>query len=526
MPGRHSSALPTVLVHWLLVLALALSWSTGMRIAVADDRADLAWLEPLLLQGAVEHWHFVSALALLLLACIYGVLLQDRPHMGPVSAWHVLRQGGTASRRWAINRLLCWTGIALLLASGGSGALMFYGPGWLPELAVARLHHWLAWSFPVFLMLHVVGQWWLGGVLQLLKILRSHRAHGRAALIGCGLAALVGLGAWSLDRALIDELRLARVATPPILDGQPDDPVWRQATPVLVHTVRGANLVGGESLVRVRGIQDGKTAYLLFEWSDPTRNQSFVPLQKTADGWRLLQTRFWLQDENDTYEDKFAVMLSRSGRIGGDSIHLGPHPLKDRPGSLNGRGLHYTEEGQRVDVWHWKGTRTAGLRQLDDNYFGTPLPAPDNAFQRYTGGYAQDPKLGGGFEENWFRVDGGGGRVLPRNLPKGPLPNDDVPFVLETLESVLYDPALDTYPVGTLIPSVLMNSAFRGDRGDVTAVASWKDGWWRLEISRQLDTGSPYDLPIANGIHLWVSVFDHSQIRHTRHLRPVRLVLD
>lgn len=500
-----------------------------MGIAAADDRADFAWLEPLLLQGAVEHWHFVSALVLLMLACVYGVLLRHRPQMGPLAAWRTLRQGA-ASRRWALNRLLCWLGIALLLAAGVSGALMFYGPGRLPEPVLARLHHWLAWSFPVFLIAHVAGQWLLGGLRQMLKILRPHGlrgALGRAALAGCGLGALAAVGAWGLDRALIDDLPLARVATPPLLDGQPDDPVWRNAQPVRVHTLRGANLVGGESRVRVRGVQDGQYAYLLFEWEDPTRDQRFMPLQKTADGWRLMQTEFLRQDENEHYEDKFAVMLSRSSRLGGDSIHLGPKPLKDRPGSMNGRGLHYTAEGQRVDVWHWKGTRTALLLQMDDNSFGPPLPAPDTADQRYTGGYAADPKLGGGFEENWFFVEGDRNHVRPRRVPIGPVPEEgDAPFVMNVLETVLYDPAQDSYPVGTIIPSVLMSTAMRGDRGDVAGVATWKNGWWRLEARRRLDTVSPYDLPIASGIFLWVGVFDHSQIRHTRHLRPLRLVLE
>lgn len=497
-----------------------------MRIAASDDRANFAWLEPLLLQGAVEHWHFVSALVLLMLACVYGVVLRERPQMGPLAPWHVLRQGPPASRRWALNRLLCWLGIALLLAAGVSGALMFYAPGWLPEPALARVHHWLAWGFPVFLAVHVAGQWLLGGFRQILKILLPHWAHGRSVLMGCSLAALIGFGAWGLDRGLIGELHLVRVATSPLLDGQPDDPIWRSAKPVQVQTLRGANLAGGESLVRVRGVQDGQYAYLLFEWEDPTRDQRFMPLQKTADGWRLMQTGFLQQDENTYYEDKFAVMLSRSSRIGGDSIHLGPHPLKDRPGSLNGRGLHYTAEGQRVDVWHWKGTRTSLLQQMDDNHFGPPLPGPDTADQRYTGGYAADPKLGGGFEENWFFVEGDRNYVRPRRIPIGPVPEGDVPFVMNVLDTLLYDPAQDNYPVGTIIPSILTSTAMRGDRGDVAGVATWKDGWWRLEARRRLDTGSPYDLPIASGIFFWVGVFDHSQIRHTRHWRPLRLAAD
>jgi hypothetical protein len=41
-------------------------------------------------------------------------------------------------------------------------------------------------------------------------------------------------------------------------------------------------------------------------------------------------------------------------------------------------------------------------------------------------------------------------------------------------------------------------------------------------------TGSKFDLPFAAGepVYMWVSVFDHTQTRHTRHMRPVELRLD
>src|SRR2546428_5938602 len=34
------------------------------------------------------------------------------------------------------------------------------------------------------------------------------------------------------------------------------------------------------------------------------------------------------------------------------------------------------------------------------------------------------------------------------------------------------------------------------------------------------------DLPIQSGLYLWVAVFDHTQTRHSRHLHPVRLVME
>ena len=89
-----------------------------------------------------------------------------------------------------------------------------------------------------------------------------------------------------------------------------------------------------------------------------------------------------------------------------------------------------------------------------------------------------------------------------------------------------YTPELDAlYPVGTIVPSVILRGPFEGDRGDVAAVGTWSKGWWRLEVRRELDTGSRFDVVIADGTYLWVAVFDHTQTRHSQHLHPVRLAL-
>ena len=36
---------------------------------------------------------------------------------------------------------------------------------------------------------------------------------------------------------------------------------------------------------------------------------------------------------------------------------------------------------------------------------------------------------------------------------------------------------------------------------------------------------SQYDQPIVNGMFMWVGVFDHNQVRHTRHVQPLKLQL-
>src|SRR3546814_9457013 len=64
-------------------------------------------------------------------------------------------------------------------------------------------------------------------------------------------------------------------------------------------------------------------------------------------------------------------------------------------------------------------------------------------------------------------------------------------------------PELDAlFPVGTVMPSVIVETPFEGDRGDVTAVAEWRDGWWRMEVKRKLATGSDYDVAIGDGTYV------------------------
>ena len=76
---------------------------------------------------------------------------------------------------------------------------------------------------------------------------------------------------------------------------------------------------------------------------------------------------------------------------------------------------------------------------------------------------------------------------------------------------------------GAVVPSVVLRGPIEGDHGDVSAIGRWSDGTWRLEMKRDLNTASPYDVPISDGTYLWVAVFDHSQTRHSWHMRPLRI---
>jgi hypothetical protein len=291
--------------------------------------------------------------------------------------------------------------------------------------------------------------------------------------------------------------------------------------------------------VHIRALHDGKKAYFLFRWKDATRSQKHIPLQKTAGGWKLLHTNYYNNDENEFYEDKFAVMIAQSPVAGGNTVRLGAKPFADKPGPSNGLGLHVSPDGSLADVWHWKSVRSGVLHQFDDNYFG-PLQDAKPGAARYMGGYGQDPHTGGGFEQIFQKIPDSPYvklRMLPKDLAAqqaemgifNPDPNvsDMGKFSMSKTDMIPYSAEADAaIPVGTVIPSIVYDKPFEGDRGDVSAHAQWKDGWWTLEASRVLDTGSKYDQPIATGQFMWVSVFDHNQVRHTRHILPLRLALE
>ena len=81
-------------------------------------------------------------------------------------------------------------------------------------------------------------------------------------------------------------------------------------------------------------------------------------------------------------------------------------------------------------------------------------------------------------------------------------------------------------PAGTVIPGVIIDGDFSGDRADIRCAARWASGHWALEVARRLDTHSRYDVPLQTGVFMRVAAFDHSQIRHTRHVRPIRLEVE
>lgn len=356
------------------------------------------------------------------------------------------------------------------------------------------------------------------------------------------------------DRLSVDSVQIRRInpADAPNLDGDTSDRAWRNVKPFSLLTGEGGNFDGkGEARIEIRAVHDGTYAYFLFTWQDSTRSLKQLPLVKEADGWHLLHSGFQLGDEHQYNEDKFSVLLTTMDvtLAGGRTFHPGPQPVANAPATMSGRGLHFTEAGY-ADVWQWKATSSAS-GWMDDAHFGPPAdPTPMQVANvvPYKGGFATDPGTANYRDNFSVEADTSGGPrrsrlVAPLRLPKvvaattdamGDIdldPNhgesDGARWHMTDQDSVPYSTDADArIPIGTVIPGVILGGEFSGDRADVRSAARWASGLWALEVKRRLETTSKFDVPIRSGVFMRVAAFDHSQIRHTRHVRPIRIEVE
>ncbi|WP_199775533.1 ethylbenzene dehydrogenase-related protein [Microbulbifer pacificus] len=527
MPATHTSrqkSLLWVITHCAAIIAVLVSLFTGLRIATLSQPA-LLHLEELLPQGEVHRLHFLSALVFTLAAA--GFVL------------HCLRSvSATTPRLWrwpGWHRVIIRVGYPLLGTVIASGWLLFIGTD------LRQVHLICALCVLLYLFLHggLYGIRWGRRVPAAILVPQHTRVGTKSglAIIVTGLL-LASLG-WATLRHQSHFILTANAIPlniPLEIDGDAAESPWQSAPPLYVFTDGGANFENGATEVELRALHNGEEFYLQARWRDPDESLAHLPLLKTAHGWEVQQQGFHLFNETRHYEDKFAVLLSHDCEFAAaGTAHLGRNPLKEGPANWHGKGYHYSDNGQLHDLWHWKAVRTNDMYLADDNYIASPdLPRPGS--RRYTAGYQQDGKESGAYVMNWqwYRP----GTVIPKRLPLNPRQlaayqqaetHRETPphWVASWFDYQPYSAETDQlYPEGTVMPSVIYNSnRFEGDRADVRARAQWHDGYWTLEMARKLVTGSSLDVPIRDGICLWVSAFDRAQIAHTRHTRAIQLEL-
>ncbi len=481
---------------------------TGLRIRILSDDS-LLWISELLPQGNLHEVHLYSGI------CFTAVLIS--------TSFYLLSKPRSTCSNY--HRFINYFGYLVITSLVISGWLKYFQPS---ALIPADLHYYLTLCLFVYLFLH--------SYIYLLQ-------YGRKTIIA--ITPRVPKGWSSLSLSFVFWLCLVMVFSLQVktrtllvldinyeqlidIDGKADEPFWKDAATVTLLTSGGANFLNGQSIVNVKAVANKEEVYFLFRWQDPTQSLKHLPIIKQNGQWKVQQDGFQNFDERSFYEDKFAVMLSESCEYGGDNTtQLGPKPISGKPANIHGKGYHSVSDGKVRDMWHWKAVRTNEMYLADDNHFSSPTRAR-SAERRYSAGYAPDGKESGAYVMNWqwYKL----AQITPKRLPIDPqllsnYKSNHTAWILPWFETKPYEINNDTYSDGTEIPSVLYRSnRFEGDRADVRARGLWQDGYWTLELSRKRVTGSDYDIALQDDTCLWVSAFDHSQIAHTRHERPLKLV--
>ena len=508
-------SLTWVILHTLSVIIVSLNLLTGLRISILNAKW-LAPLSPILPQGNVLYLHWVSGILLVPVILIF-VLFKHSEGTNP-SQYH----------KWVTR--LGYTSLVLGLMTGLGMYLALIPP------ALSHVSHQIsAIGLFTYLLLHACAYLIQYGKQAIVHVVTPANL-GLSTPLLVFIAIALFCTAFSLfpSRLAHHDLNVLPISIEHeiAIDGHADEAIWKDAKSMSVWTFGGANFAEGkgETQIHIRAMQNGTEAYFFVQWHDPTQSLIHLPLEKRDTGWKVKSQGFSTFDETQYYEDKFAIMLStQCNSPAAGTAHLGPKPLEDKPANWHGKGYHYASDGVIRDLWHWKAVRTNDMMQADDNYIGAPLPIQPGQ-KRYTAGYQSDTKESGGYVMNWQWFDAD--TITPKRLPKSPamlapLQKQGGNWVIPWFDYQVYHPSIDTYPKGTLMPSVMYRSnQFEGDRADVRAHAVWKNGQWNLELSRKLDTQSKYDLPIKSGLCLWVSAFDRAQVAHTRHPLPIMLNIE
>lgn len=552
--------LGTVIIHLIASVTCIISLLTGFRItADTDNIAYIKWLLPILPQGEIWSWHFYAGLIVFFISTAYIVYLNRSGLIRRISleriraitipeAAHKMRIGG-------INVALHWLLYLCFVILTVTGVLMYIGYAGV----IVTIHMITAFFVLAYFFAHIAAHFIYGGWWQLLRVLnpaplqKTKLTRSNPLFYSLLFGTLIAISIYTLDGVMRDTIHIKRVEIAPILDGHINDEAWKGTETAMIRTLQGQNLgatgTRGSSKLWVKAVRHEDKIYFAFKWEDPTRSVIRLPTIKQEDGWHILGNHPDNADEYDYYEDKLAILFSKSNAFGnGGTTHMGSRPLKGAPSALNSRGLHYTDDGSMADVWQWKASRGGLLGKVDDMHFGPPKPYTQDHMDgkaRYSAGYDNDPGSAY-YQYNFVGQPLGGykGTVQLKRLPKdwkatvaklgnhklikGASHNlEGTQWWLTEEETTPYTKELDdTIPIGTIIPTTLIMGKYTGDRNDVNGMATWKDGYWSLEIARVIDTKSAYDLPLKNELYMYVAIFDNAQTRHTRHARGLKLIFE
>ncbi len=248
------SDIGTVLLHWTTATTFLISLFTGIRIAADNPNAIVSkWLTPILPQGEIWTWHFLAGLTLFFCGSSYLLYMRRSAlarRAAPKRLKVLLLPAASKLKFAAVNVALHWFLYSLIVVMTGTGIALYLGYGnWL-----IYIHSTVAFVGLGYIFAHVTSHYLMGGIWQLLRIVRpttlvvTRAMRPRPLLLGItgGIAVVAAIA--GLDWLTRDTLVMRHVSVGPKLERLLDDPVWAKC-PACIYSHLSGNKFG-----RHRGI--------------------------------------------------------------------------------------------------------------------------------------------------------------------------------------------------------------------------------------------------------------------------------
>ena len=342
------------------------------------------------------------------------------------------------------------------------------------------------------------------------------------------------------------ELVSAKTTIVPSIDGVIDD-AWDNATKLFTSTEVPdpgnkvfAGYEGNRNEVTLRSMYDNENIYFLAEWSDAELSFNrqtwyFDPIENL---WKQeLRVPVFNDDgviiRQPFYEDKFSFLFNVDNSVANWNAQTCYASCHTDVGAEGGYARHYTQPGETIDMWHWKGVRTNVNGQADDQYQDDTQPNGRHSDDKDSGGYTNNiqelmvmgttetvmvPKYFIPAREYYYwitqsEIDAGTAKLITSVNSNGDLGYDG-----GTINSSDLDFQREgSTTAAKCIPSIY-TAPFVGSRGDIEARGQFMGSGWVLELKRRLDTGetAKQDVNFSSleTMAFGIAVFDNAGIAH------------
>lgn len=280
-----------------------------------------------------------------------------------------------------------------------------------------------------------------------------------------------------------------------LIDGKASEDYWR-TTPALDIKVTDGSI--GDIDVSMKALYDQENIYFLVRWPDTTPSQSknqwsYDPANQS---WR---TETFLNAKKEAVsinEDRFSIMWNIDDSVEGFNTS-GCAIL------CHGDRMHTNAPSERIDTWHWKGSRSNPVGYADDKWLDNRQKDGYDHESREAARHGDTynlqhglPSFGGHYFPNKQTV------IVSGNAITGPLywepdaEGDDALSI--TQEEIARGEAvkINDYALvdkGKKIPGYILHPP-KGSRGDIRAKGLWENGFWTLEMQRKLQTNNNDDI--------------------------------